>query len=273
MHMRAVLFLPALALTLALGACNPDPVINPHPDPVDADGDTYDSSVDCNDNDASIHPGADESCDEIDNDCDGLVDEYGAIDAPVWFVDGDGDGYGDPEVTREACEAPEDYVDNDEDCDDSQDAVYPGADEVCDDLDNDCDGEVDGPGSLDARLFYWDFDADGYGDPDRAERSCRLKDWLVENDLDCDDAKDAVHPEAQEICDGIDNDCDTLVDDADSSTDPATFAIWYLDGDGDGYGNPDEDQALLSCAISDGYADNPDDCDDSNDAVTTGCAR
>ena len=104
----------------------------------DADGDGYVLADDCVDEDAAIHPLAEELCDGLDNDCDGQTDE----DARgVWHVDADGDGYGDPDATEEACEQPEGAVDNALDCDDDDAAVSPGATEVeRDGIDNDCDG-------------------------------------------------------------------------------------------------------------------------------------
>src|SRR5262249_8608794 len=81
---------------------------------VDADGDGYNSSVDCNDNNASIHPGATEICDGIDEDCDGVLDNG--------FPDADGDGYA-------SCGG---------DCNDNNAAVHPGATEVCNGIDDNC---------------------------------------------------------------------------------------------------------------------------------------
>lgn len=266
--MRTLLTSMVAALTLA--ACYPDPVINERPVAVDSDGDGFDTLVDCDDANPDINPDAEEKCDEIDNDCDALIDELGATDAPIWYVDGDGDGYGDASVTRQACEQPEFYVDNTDDCNDSAATAYPGADELCDDLDNDCDELID-EDALDATLYFWDFDADGYGDPSRPERTCAAASWLVEDNTDCNDATDAIHPGIREICDGIDNDCDELVDDDDLTVDPTTFSTWYPDTDGDGYGFPAEEGVKQSCDGGVGYADNADDCNDEDSSLTTDC--
>ena len=87
--------------------------------PVDADGDGLDDTEDCDDNDDTV----------------GLP--------ALWYADADGDGYGDPARSTEACEAPADHVDNADDCDDSSAMALPGGLETCDALDNDCNGVVD----------------------------------------------------------------------------------------------------------------------------------
>jgi hypothetical protein len=108
--------------------------------PVDADRDGYDEEFDCNDNDASIHPEADEHCDGVDEDCDGEIDED-PVDPPSWYLDADGDGFGSPDAAFVACEAPVNAVAEGTDCDDADDAIHPGATEECGDgIDNDCDG-------------------------------------------------------------------------------------------------------------------------------------
>ena len=78
----------------------------------DVDGDGYGALVDCDDNNTTINPGAQEICDGIDNDCDGLVDEDDPSLAGqnTYFADSDGDGYGNPAVTTQACSAPTGYV-------------------------------------------------------------------------------------------------------------------------------------------------------------------
>jgi hypothetical protein len=113
-------------------------------DAIDRDGDGFTvADGDCDDADPSIHPGAEERCDGIDNDCDGVLDGD-ATDAATWYPDADGDGYGDADGGIAACEAPSGYVADNSDCDDADAEVNPGATEVCDDgVDSDCDG---GPG-------------------------------------------------------------------------------------------------------------------------------
>ena len=104
---------------------------------VDADGDGADSSLDCDDDDPSAYPDAEEICDGIDNNCDGTVDE--GVTETV-YTDGDGDGYGDLSGTVTACTQPDGYSPSSDDCDDGDWNTYPGAPEICDGFDNDCNG-------------------------------------------------------------------------------------------------------------------------------------
>ncbi len=112
----------------------------------DLDGDGEMSNVlggtDCDDGDATINTAAAEVCDEVDNNCDGTVDEGVTT---TWYQDLDGDGYGDEETAVDECEAPDAYhVEAAGDCDDGDDDTYEGAAEICwDGEDNDCDGEID----------------------------------------------------------------------------------------------------------------------------------
>lgn len=109
-------------------------------EPVDNDGDGYTNDVDCNDDNVSVHPDADEVCNSIDDNCVGGIDE-GVV--PTWYADGDLDGYGNPDDSMLLCEAPDGYVDNAADCDDARDIVNPGEPQDCySGLDEDCDGDV-----------------------------------------------------------------------------------------------------------------------------------
>ena len=97
------------------------------------------------------------------------------------------------------------------DCDDTDDSINPNAIEVCDGIDNDCDGLID-EGVL--IIFYQDSDSDGFGNPDVSIESCSLPIGYSNNNLDCDDQNPQVNPEVTEIQDGIDNDCDGIIDEA-----------------------------------------------------------
>ena len=102
--------------------------------PTDADGDGYTVDYDCDDNNGSVNPSVVETCDGIDNNCNGDIDE-GVSE--VYYPDADGDGYGNPDVPESACGLPDGYTENATDCNDSSADSYPGADERCDGEDND----------------------------------------------------------------------------------------------------------------------------------------
>jgi hypothetical protein len=171
----------------------------------DADGDGVLEGDDCDDNDGAVYPGAPEVCDDVDQDCDGNVDEA-ALDAPTWYADEDEDAFGDPGAPFDACDQPLGFVADDRDCDDQDAAANPSSLEYCDQIDNDCDTFVD-EDAADALEWYLDADGDGYG-IDATEPACDLPPGFADNADDCDDANSATNPGAQEVCgDGIDNDC------------------------------------------------------------------
>jgi hypothetical protein len=163
---------------------------------------------DCDDGNAAIHPSAAEICnDGIDDDCNGLADDDDVHTGDLtWFTDADGDGYGAlPEVF--ACVLPAGAADNDADCDDGDLTIRPGADETCDEVDEDCNGVVD-DGAVDAFASWADDDGDGFGDGVPV-RECEPPADHVGNSADCDDTSADAYPDAPTVvCDGVDNDCD-----------------------------------------------------------------
>ncbi len=111
---------------------------------LDQDKDGYEVGPDCDDGDPSVHPAAQETCNLIDDDCDGIVDGSQAMGALVWYRDQDGDGVGITVDQAKACDSVEGYTEVSGDCDDEDDTVYPGAPELCGDgVFNDCEGEND----------------------------------------------------------------------------------------------------------------------------------
>jgi hypothetical protein len=234
----------------------------------DGDGDYHPAAADlgeagpfdCDDQNVSVGPSAVETCNGIDDDCDGETDEQGASGEQTWWLDGDSDSWGDEATTQQACVAPDLYVDRAGDCDDAAADVHPERDDPCNAVDDDCDGATDEePGS-----WYADQDSDGFGDADEVVRVCDPPLGYVDNSDDCDDADSAINPSATEICDGADNDCDELLDRDDPSN--AGDATWYADTDADGYGDPAVSRS--ACAEPAGYVRNSSDCDDSLDTVS-----
>ena len=183
---------------------------------------------------------------------DGASSWSEGIDLPlVCIVDDDGDGSLYPD-----------------DCDDLDPAVLPGADELCNGVDDDCDDIIDEDAS-DALSWYADADGDGFGDPEAEVLACDMPSGHSDDASDCDDDDAEVHPEAQEACTGVDDDCDGLVDDEDDSVEDQRS--WYPDADSDGLGV--DDGAVTACDQPSGHAAEAGDCDDSDPSRTTDCSE
>ncbi|MES2641932.1 MAG: MopE-related protein [Myxococcota bacterium] len=192
---------------------------------------------DCDDTTTLAFPGNPEVCDEVDNNCDGTVDEGVTT---TWYVDADGDGFGVDSATEAACDLPTGYAATPDDCDDGDGAVSPVADEVCNTVDDDCDGTVDEDDAVDAETWFADLDGDGYGDPEVSTQACVAPDGYVADDQDCDDLDGTRNPDT----------------------------TWYIDYDRDGYGSASF--SLDSCEQPADYYATADDCDDTDAAVYPG---
>ena len=279
------------------------------PAPTDDDGDGYTAEEDCDDTNAGVHPGATETCDGVDQNCDGDIDED-AVDRSTWYADGDRDGYGTDATTTLACTQPTGYAaeggdcnDNNtdfhpnadesdctdpndyncdgsvgyadgdrdgyaacEDCDDGARAVNPSASELCDGIDNNCDSLIDGADAVGQSTWYPDGDSDGYGANSGSVSACDQPTGYVSDHTDCDDNAASTNPGASEVCDGDDNDCNRVVDD--NATDATT---WYLDYDGDGYGSTS--YSLTECDQPNGYVSDNTDCDDRESTTNPGASE
>ena len=229
---------------------------------------------DCDDSDSSIHPNASEYCDAVDSDCDGDLDDDDALDTSTWYADADADGYGDGTSSQIACLQPTGFVSDATDCDDTDPTINLAGTEICDGLDNDCDGLTDHDDTdvTDAVTWYPDADADSYGDASYlGALICMGSEpagWIVDA-TDCDDTDPAQYPGAPEYCNGEDDDCDGTVD-GDAALDVLT---WYADTDGDGYG--DAAVTDIDCVQPSGYVavELATDCDDGDPTTNPGATE
>jgi hypothetical protein len=244
--------------------CNDPAWPDPPADELDADGDSYRICAgDCNDGNPAVSPAAlEQVADGVDQNCDG---------AELCWRDVDQDDFGVPfpipSSDLDCNDAGEAWLDTD--CNDGDPSIRPGALEAAgDEVDQNCDG---------AELCYRDLDLDTFGTPITLvspNLSCR--DALESrNNLDCNDALPAVNPAAVEACNGLDDDCDTLVDedalgedtDADGVANlcdncPQAVNPDQLDTDHDTRGNACDNCLLVA---------NPDQLDPDADARGTAC--
>lgn len=232
-------------------------------------------AIDCDDNNAEINPTASESCNNVDDNCNGIIDEE-IIDI---ITDMYGyDNIGECRIQIERCISGGWQI--------TQNAIAPTA-ELCDNLDNDCDSVIDEGVKL---TFYQDVDSDGYGNVAAPIQTCTAPSGYVSNSNDCSDNNAAINPGASDAnCNNIDDDCDGVVDNdyiptvttcgydlclntgllvcengqlIDSCV-PAPSATVYRDSDGDEFGNSIGSEEV--CTILEGYVLQNEDCDD-NDA-------
>ena len=178
--------------------------------------------------------------DRLDADNDGLVRSIDCDDSDPsttvfqYFVDLDQDGYGDPDAKLvEACALRDGLSEVGGDCDDTRPLVNPEQPEICNQLDDDCNGRADDD-VIDMRTFFQDGDGDGFGDPNDPVETCFPPEGYVSNDRDCDDS------------------------------DSTTFGVstWYADTDGDGWG--DSRASVAACSAPEGSVARGGDCDDAD---------
>lgn len=153
-------------------------------------GYVFDNS-DCNDNNGAVNPNAVETCNGIDDDCDGDIDsdDQNVTGQPLWYADVDGDGLGDASDTLRNCLQPAGFVSNQNDCNDANSSI--GA----------------------ATVYFADVDQDNYGNPQASQSSCTgAPAGFVAQAGDCNDNNAAVNPAATEVCNGIDDNCDQQID-------------------------------------------------------------
>ncbi|MFM7203815.1 MAG: MopE-related protein, partial [Myxococcota bacterium] len=211
-------------------------------DLIDVDGDGAAggaSGTDCNDNNGQIKPGATEQpYDGVDQDCSG---------ADLTDVDGDGVAGGPTGA----------------DCNDQSSAIKPGATELCDGLDNNCDGVTD-LDAVDRLTLHPDGDGDGYGDAQQTVLACEASVSLLVDGQDCQDQDASIHPGSAEQCDGLDNNCNGSIDEGVKTT-------YYQDADGDGFGNASV--TTQACSLPAGFVSNSTDCSDSSAQMYPGLAE
>lgn len=216
------------------------------------------TSTDCDDADAGRNGTAVETCDSIDNNCNGIVDSD-SPDAFVRYPDADGDGYGDTTRAISTCSEISGWIADGSDCNDGSASVSPLGTEVCDGIDNNCDGAADEAGATDAVIWYQDADGDLFGDATATTLACTQPTGYTSDDTDCDDSDPSINPASREYCgDSKDDDCDGQIDESDAYD----SIPWYTDADGDGYGDPDI--FVEGCSGPVGSVDLGTDCDDTD---------
>ena len=207
---------------------------------------------------------ADETCNGIDDNCDGYIDE--GLLFTEYYMDLDEDGFGNVDNFTLTCDGiPLGYISDSQDCNDNNELINPLAVEICNILDDNCNGLTDE--DLIVNTFFADADNDTYGDSTIDTSGCfAILTGFVLDSNDCDDSNPLIYPSAEEICNAIDEDCDDIIDE------DLVFFVYYLDADADNYGNLDIDS--VSCLASlPMYVLDSTDCNDNNSFIFPGATE
>lgn len=177
---------------------------------------TSTKTQDCDDSNPVNYPFNQEICDGSDNNCNYVVDEANTPDCTVFYRDQDSDGYGSSE-SKCLC-GPDGFFKATEsnDCSDGNPSINPGKSETCSTykIDDNCDGDHYHPDDGTGSLYYKDQDGDGFGDGD-PERLCEpLGMYKVTKGEDCNDNAIQIHPNATEICNDVDDNCNNSTDES-----------------------------------------------------------
>ena len=201
-----------------------------------------------------------EVCNGVDDDGDGNIDENLSF---TQYVDADQDGYGDAGQMVNQCSVLAGYVTNALDCDDQSTVVHPNNAEYCDQLDNNCDGQIDE--GFTWSTYYSDADGDGFGNSEVTVSACLAPDNFVLQPGDCDDEEFAVNPNATEVCNDIDDNCNQNIDEG------LQFQTYYEDADQDGYGN--DAVSIVKCVLPFGFVTMHGDCSDNTSTINPGATE
>lgn len=188
-------------------------------------------------------------------DCDDTNPNVNAV--TTWYLDADNDGFGNFSTTIQNCGQPTGYVSNSTDCNDNNIAVNPNAIEVFDGVDNNCNNVIDEGFTL--TTYYEDLDGDNFGSSVSIQSVTNPGAGYSLVSGDCNDNNNLINPNAIEVCDGVDNNCDLNIDE-----NLPTFT-YYLDADNDGFG--DLNFTTTNCSVPVGYSTNSLDCDDTNNQI------
>jgi hypothetical protein len=215
------------------------------------------NNTDCNDNNANQNASSVEICNGEDDDCDGTIDN--GLVFLDYYADLDSDGFGGGAATNSCVDLGAGYVTNNGDCNNANASINPNATEICNSIDDNCDGQIDE--GITFTTYYQDFDNDGFGTGDAVTSCTNPGAGWVTNNTDCDDTNGNTFPGATELCNTIDDNCD-------GQTDEGVQTVYFIDNDGDTYGNPSV--SILACTQPIGYTPDDTDCNDTDASINPG---